>query len=87
MDPAKLLIQQAYLDANTTAMLCGILDDLWLSLEPRFTGLARMHGPLTIANALLHGTAVGLRDPAALEEHASVRAMALLGPEPAAPPG
>jgi hypothetical protein len=81
MDPAKLLIHLADLDPDKKAMLCGILDQLWSSLEPQFTGLARMHGPLTIANALLHCMEIGERDPVALEAHARARTMALLSPE------
>jgi hypothetical protein len=65
-------------------MLCAILDDVWSSLEPRFSGRARICAPLTIANALLDRTLAGQRDPAALKAFAEVRALAALDhPEPA----
>ena len=81
MDAAKLLIQRATLDAGTVAMLHVVLNDVWTSVEPRFSGHpARIRAPITIANALLNLAAAGERDPTALRSGALQRAVELLKP-------
>jgi hypothetical protein len=71
MDTAKLLIQQAPLDADTRRTLSIVCDDVWASMEPRFAGHpAKLYGPMTIVNSVLNRATAGERDPTALNPDA-----------------